>query len=93
MPPRNPLDAAVKYAPHGLPLPSGPLPPGAAERDGPVAPGALAPGVKVMWMTPLASTVGSTWPGSPWLRMQPAHSSNSWVGLPFGRVVVVLAPL
>ena len=44
-----------------------------------------------MWMTPLASMVGSTWSGSPWLRMQLAHSSSNWVGLPFGSVVVVLA--
>src|SRR6516164_3052629 len=41
-------------------------------------------------MTLLASMVGSTWLGSPWLRIQVAHSSSSWVGLPFGRVVVVL---
>src|SRR5579862_8248548 len=33
------------------------------------------------WITWLASMVGSAWPGSPWARMQAAHSSSSWVGL------------
>ena len=41
-----------------------------------------------MWMTPLASMVGSATPGVPLARMQVAHSSSSWVGLPLGSVVV-----
>ena len=35
-------------------------------------------------ITLLALMVGSLWPGSPWLRMQTAHSSSSWVGEPVG---------
>jgi hypothetical protein len=41
----------------------------------------------------LAVIVGSAWLGSPWRRMQAAHSSSTWVGLPFGTVLVVLPPL
>ena len=42
----------------------------------------------VISMSLLASMVGSDWLGSPWLRMQVAHWSSSWVGLPVGCVVV-----
>src|SRR5580700_5860481 len=36
----------------------------------------------VISMSLLASMVGSAWLGSPWPRMQVAHSSSSWLGLP-----------
>src|SRR5579872_2931807 len=42
-----------------------------------------------MWITLLASIVGSAWVGLPFARSQVAHSSSSWVGLPLGSVVVV----
>src|SRR6202035_134189 len=40
-----------------------------------------------MWITLLASMVGSVWPGSPWRRMQEAHWSSSWVGLSLDSLV------
>ncbi len=42
----------------------------------------------VMWMAPLEVMVGSAMSGTPLARIQVAHSSSSWVGLPLGRVVV-----
>ena len=47
----------------------------------------------VMLITPYWSIVGSVWFGSPLARMQVAHSSISWVGLPAcGEVVEVPLP-
>ena len=46
----------------------------------------------VMWITPLASTVGSAWSGSPLLRSQAAHSFSHGV-TSFGCVAGVLRPL
>jgi hypothetical protein len=47
----------------------------------------------VTWITPSTSTVGSAWLGSPLLCMQVAHWSSSFVGLPVGCVVAVVAAL
>ena len=44
------------------------------------------PGMKML-IPPWESMVGSGWPGSPWLRMQLAHSMSDWAALSFGTVV------
>lgn len=56
-----------------------------------VVPPPRIPGAMLMWMTLSASRVGSTWSGSPCVRMHDAHSSRSWFALPFGTFVTVFA--
>jgi hypothetical protein len=43
-----------------------------------------------MLIPPCASIVGSDWFGSPWLRMQFAHSTSDWAASPFETVLEVL---
>ncbi|MGD0069577.1 MAG: hypothetical protein ABSB76_39925 [Streptosporangiaceae bacterium] len=80
-PPRNAVEAAIRYAPQYVPGPELLWP-----FDPDTPPG--TEGNMTIWITLSASTVGAAWLGSPWLRMQAAHSSSNWVGLLVDPVVV-----
>src|SRR5579863_3995514 len=80
-PARRADDAAARYPLHGaVPLWT------ALESE------SAEPGM-AMLIPPWESIVGSGWLGSPWLRMQVAHSTSDCAAFVFGAVVAVLVPL